>query len=272
MKITVLVENTSDFLPTRHGLSLYIETELHKILFDMGPDETFLQNAETLGIDLSAADIAFLSHGHYDHGGGLAAFLEINHTAKVYLQKSAFLPHFSEDKESERDIGIDPTLENHPQLVFADTCQVIDSELTVFSGVTERHLFASSNRTLLMDANGVHIPDDFAHEQSLIITEYGTRALIAGCAHCGIVNICRRAERICGAPMTHVLAGFHLSNPGRGTSEPEETVRAVGEELALRPAQYFTCHCTGIPSYERLREVLGERIRYASAGTVLTLQ
>lgn len=92
MKITVLVENTSDFLPTRHGLSLYIETELHKILFDMGPDETFLQNAETLGIDLSAADIAFLSHGHYDHGGGLAAFLEINHTAKVYLQKARFSP------------------------------------------------------------------------------------------------------------------------------------------------------------------------------------
>lgn len=271
MKITVLVENTSDFLPTRHGLSLYIQTQQHNILFDMGPDDTFLNNARTLGIDLSEADIAFLSHGHYDHGGGLPAFLEINHTAKVYLQKSAFSPHFSQDKEQERCIGIDPALENHPQLIFADEHTVIDEELQLFAGVTERYLFASSNRTLLMQRGNAHVPDDFSHEQSLIITEGENRVLIAGCAHCGIVNICRRAERICGAPMTHVFAGFHLSNPGRGTSEPEQTVRAVGKELALRPSQYFTCHCTGIPSYERLRGVLGDRVRYASAGTVLTL-
>ncbi|MGN1030639.1 MAG: MBL fold metallo-hydrolase [Butyricicoccaceae bacterium] len=271
MKITVLVENTSDFLPTRHGLSLYIQTKHHNILFDMGPDETFWSNAEALGIDLSDVDLAFLSHGHYDHGGGLAYFLDHNHTATVYLQKSAFLPHFSKDKESERFIGIDPALEGHPRLVYAGAHEVIDPELQLFAAVTERRLFASSNHTLLMEHGGAHIPDDFSHEQSLIITEGDQHVLIAGCAHCGIVNICDRAEQLCGAPMTHVLSGFHLSNPGRGTSEPEETVRAVGAELAQRPAQYFTCHCTGLPSYERLHSILGDRIHYASAGSVFVI-
>lgn len=271
MKLTVLVENTSDFLPTRHGLSLYLETAMHKILFDMGPDETFLENAKTLGIDLSQADIAFLSHGHYDHGGGLSAFLAINHTAKVYLQKSAFTPHFSGGQEEEHSIGIDPALQKHPQIVFAGTEQVIDAELTVFAAVKERELFASSNRTLLMDLNGLHVPDDFSHEQSLIITEGNRHILIAGCAHCGIINICRRAEQICGNPMDVVFSGFHLSNPSRGTSEPEQTVRAVGKVLSQYPTQYFTCHCTGIPSYRHLKQLLGDQIQYASAGTVLTV-
>lgn len=72
MKISVLMENTasSEKYLCRHGLSFYIETRKHKILFDMGPDGDFLQNAEKMSIDLSQVDIAFLSHGHYDHGGG----------------------------------------------------------------------------------------------------------------------------------------------------------------------------------------------------------
>ena len=79
MKITALTENTSvnENIGAEHGLSLYIETDGHKILFDMGQTDMFERNAKTLCIDLSEVDIAVLSHGHYDHGGGLARFLEI---------------------------------------------------------------------------------------------------------------------------------------------------------------------------------------------------
>lgn len=80
MKITVLCVNTksSDELVCEHGLSLYIETAKHCILFDMGQTDAYLVNAEKLGVDVSKVDIAFLSHGHYDHGGGLQAFLNVN--------------------------------------------------------------------------------------------------------------------------------------------------------------------------------------------------
>ena len=94
MRITVLLENTpsSDSVTAEHGLRLFIETENAKILFDMGQTDAFANNARVLGIDLSSADLAVLSHGHYDHGGGLTKFLELNRTAPVYLSPHAFEP------------------------------------------------------------------------------------------------------------------------------------------------------------------------------------
>ena len=96
MKIISLLENTSerDDVKTEHGLSLYIETNGHRILFDMGQTDLFYENASTLGVDLSLVDLAVLSHGHYDHGGGLRKFLEVNSTAPIYLRKEAFLPYY----------------------------------------------------------------------------------------------------------------------------------------------------------------------------------
>ena len=87
MKIQALVENTSQTPGTKEqdGLSIYIETDKHKILFDMGADSLFLENAENLSIDIREIDIAVISHGHYDHGGGLEAFLSASEKAKIYI-------------------------------------------------------------------------------------------------------------------------------------------------------------------------------------------
>lgn len=78
MKIISLVENNSESgLKTKHGLSLYIETDLHKILFDLGPDDTLFENAAKRNIDISKVDIVVISHGHSDHGGALKKFWDI---------------------------------------------------------------------------------------------------------------------------------------------------------------------------------------------------
>ena len=103
VRVTALLENTAgrEGLCAAHGLSLYIETPRYKILFDMGPGDEFLSNAEALGVDLTAVDLAVLSHGHDDHGGGLAAFCRVNDHAPIYLHRSAFGPYYilSDDRD-----------------------------------------------------------------------------------------------------------------------------------------------------------------------------
>ena len=95
MKITTLMENTAsaECYTAEHGLSIYIETKNHVILFDSGASGAFADNAEKLGVDLGKVEMAVLSHGHYDHGGGLLRFMEKNKTAPIYMSACAFEPH-----------------------------------------------------------------------------------------------------------------------------------------------------------------------------------
>lgn len=91
MRIINLVENepSASGCEAAHGLSFYVETENHKLLFDTSPSEVVLSNAQKLGVDLTAVDTVILSHGHYDHSGGIMAFVEINPRAKIYMQHNA---------------------------------------------------------------------------------------------------------------------------------------------------------------------------------------
>ena len=116
MKLYTLMENTTcrpDF-DAEHGLSLYIETDRHRLLFDIGQSGTFADNAEKLGVDLAAVDCAVLSHGHYDHGGGLKRFLEINDHAPVYLNRNAFGEYYH---GPDRYIGLDTQLKKSGRLI-----------------------------------------------------------------------------------------------------------------------------------------------------------
>ena len=150
MKITALVENRSscDLTPV-HGLSLYIETERHKLLFDLGPDGTLLKNAEKRGIDLGQVDTAVISHGHFDHGGALAAFLKVNHTAKVYIQRRAFEKHFSKSLGFVKvPVGLDRKLMDHPQVVLVDGEYRIDEELLLFTLRYTSRFYSTANDKL----------------------------------------------------------------------------------------------------------------------------
>ena len=111
MRILNLVENEEGVpgCEAAHGLSFYIETQNHKLLFDTSPSDVVLRNAERLGVDLTAADTVILSHGHYDHSGGILAFTSFNPNAKIYLQNKAGGEFYAFDGEDKgfRYIGID---------------------------------------------------------------------------------------------------------------------------------------------------------------------
>lgn len=273
MQIKVLIENDtcSPVYQMEHGLSLYIKTQEHTILFDMGKSDLFLKNAAVMDVDIKAVDIAILSHGHYDHGGGLPSFMEANDTATIYFHRCAGERHFARRADGGIDeIGIDPSFMNQPRVLQNNADFQIDKNLLLFSTVSGQRFCSSSNRVLLTkDGNGWK-QDDFIHEQNLLIFEQGKKVLITGCAHRGIINILDRAMELAGGPMDLVIGGFHLSNPKDGICEPMETIENIAEVLMSYPTIYYTGHCTGKTAYNHLKNRMKDRIHPIQSGTELT--
>lgn len=274
MIIKTLAENTaiSAEFRTEHGLSLYIETNRHKLLFDLGASDLFIENAQKMDVDITQVDTVFISHGHYDHGGGLKAFLNANSRAKVYVNKRAFENHYANREGGKRAyIGLDKDIMESDRLIFVEDQLRLDEELELFSNVKGRKFYPSGNVDLLLKQDEQFILDDFAHEQNLIISEEGKRVLIAGCAHNGIVNIIEHMKEYMHEEPTHVIGGFHLHNRSAGKSESQETVGEIGRYLKNTGAQYYTCHCTGIEAYGWLRDVMDGQIEYLATGSQLKL-
>ena len=274
MKVSVLVENTSiskDFL-NEHGLSLYIETKKHKILFDTGASHLFNDNAQKLNIDIAHADIAVISHGHYDHGGGLMDFLFLNRKAKIYISPFAFSDYRSLKKDGQMQyIGLDINFAFNDRLHYVDNVYHINKNLMIFSGVTGDYPRPKGNDNLYVNADDGFVHDDFKHEQNLVIKEGKMVTLVAGCAHSGIVNIVEHCRALIGAYPNTVISGFHLYSPGTGKSEDEQMVRELATILLKTGATYYTGHCTGLQAYNTLRSVMGDKINNLSSGSQITI-
>lgn len=270
MQISVLMDDSvsSASFSCEHGLSLYLTTPGHKVLFDTGASGLFLENAARLGLDLADVDFAVLSHGHNDHGGGLRAFLDACPRAKVYMQAAALEPHFTRRASGKVEpIGLDPALRGEPRVVLLTGDHVLEGGFTIFSSVPGDKLRPQTQKTLLTGTAEDLRPDPFLHEQDLLYQEGDTAVLIAGCAHRGILNILERAVELAGRPMDAVIGGFHLSNPRDGGCVPQETLDAIAGALLRYPGTtYYTCHCTGPAGFEGLKRTMGDRIRWIGAG------
>ena len=269
MKIVTLLENTArrPGLAAARGLSLYVETDRRKVLFDMGPDASFLDNARALGIDLAAVDAAVLSHGHSDYGGGLAAFCAVNRGASIYLRREALGAYYAVLPGQEPNyIGLPETAGLAERFVFTGEWETLDGGLTLFSGVEDERTLRAAAPKLQEKTEAGFRPDGFAHEQHMLVEEKGKTALLAGCGHLGIVNILRAAERRLGRRPDVVFGGFHLFE-----LNPEDPVAvaltgATAAELAKGTTLYYTGHCTGDWAYDRLKEALGDRLRPMDCG------
>jgi 7,8-dihydropterin-6-yl-methyl-4-(beta-D-ribofuranosyl)aminobenzene 5'-phosphate synthase len=257
MKITALVENTTNdkTFSCEHGLSLYIETKNHKILFDTGQSSLFYENAKKLNIDISDVDICILSHGHYDHGGGLSTFLSANEKAKIYMNENCFGDYYN----GEKYIGLDKALFDNPRIVKTSDELIIDNELSLFTCNKKQKDYDLGSFGLSKKTGDSIADDDFLHEHYLLINEDGNKVLISGCSHKGILNIPHWFDA------KTVIGGFHFSK-----LPCDETLKSYAEILDNTGITFYTCHCTGLEQYEYMKQYM-KNLHYISTAETLLI-
>ncbi len=273
MRIVNLIENTegASGCAYAHGLSFYIETDAHKLLSDLGPSEETLENAEKIGIDLGSVDTVILSHGHYDHSGGIVPFARINRKAKIYMQQTATGDYFADDGDSEEGerykyIGIEKEIADIPQIEYVDGDCRIDDELELFTIKHRNHEIPFTNRRLLARTENGFVRDTFDHEQYLVIHDGDRQVLVSGCAHNGMLNIMEAySEKHKTAP-DMVVSGFHLMKKADYTEKERREIEDMARRLKEYPTRYITCHCTGLAAYEIMKDIMGEKLEYVHSG------
>lgn len=266
MIIKTLVENTavSDEFFCEHGLSLYIETKNHKIIFDAGQTDLFLKNAQTLGVDISQVDTVVLSHGHYDHGGGINTLLTENSKAKILINENAFGDFYN---NSGKYIGIGQSLKNNERVVLTQDEHKIDEGIFLFSGNTKERSFGTQSDNLFVNTKQKQELDTFIHEQYLFVVEEDKGVLISGCSHKGIMNILEFSKDF---EPDYFVGGFHFMNI-KLDEEGKNKLDNISCELLKYKMKYYTCHCTGVLQYEYLKQNMGERIEYLSSGKSIVI-
>jgi len=281
MKITVLVDNTRSpsrrDLPGEHGLSLLIETAHKKILFDSGASDLFTRNARAMGIDLGTVDTFVLSHGHYDHGGGLAAFLRLNDRARVFMGPGALDDQRMRIGILSERVGLNRrALEPFSgRFIPVSGTTEIEDGVFIVPAIPAVHPAPRDMGRFNRKTGGRYIPDDFSHEVLLAVREGAGMAVFTGCAHKGVLNIVAAAEaQFPRTGIASLFGGLHLVNPiTRKLSGSGDDIRAMARALSADHGVGRICagHCTGDAAFSLLKAELGDRLDSLYVGKQVTL-
>ena len=229
-----------------------------------------LKNAQQLGVNLTAVDTVILSHGHYDHSGGILAFVEINPRAKIYMQHNAGGEYYAFDGEDKgfRYIGLDKKILNLPQVQLLKGDTKLDDELQLFTVDNRAFPLPSTNKRLRELCGGQYVQDEFRHEQNLLLSTEGKKILFCGCAHNGILNVMETLERKFGAASLPdlVIGGFHLMKRTEFSEADTAEVAEIAKRLKSYKAHFATCHCTGLPVFNQMKEIMGDQLSYVYSG------
>jgi len=275
IRITVLYDNLVCRLAGsgEHGFSAFIETDKGNYLFDTGSGHSIVASSLALAKDLRTVRKIFLSHGHYDHTGGLPEVFRLRGKVNVYAHPRVFLERIAvlkeETKEIKRFVGI-PFKKSYLESLGADfvlNTKFIEVEKGIFltGEVPRKTPFEKPDPRLFAEVNGKITQDIFLDDQSLILDTEKGLILILGCAHSGIINIINHViNKTGGKKFYAILGGTHLDFL---TSEQlEESIKFLKK---IEVEKIGVSHCTGMRAAFRLHEEFVDRFFYGCVGSVL---
>lgn len=274
-RVTVLSENSvikPMGLIGEHGFAALVEREDQKVLFDTGQGYALIHNARILGVDLEAIDTVVLSHGHYDHTGGLAELLKAGGRKRIFAHPGIFVSRYWEGPDGSREpIGI-PFTRAYLEGLGADfnlskNSQVVAEGIATTGEVPMETGFEKGDTTLfLCDEHGGG-RDPHLDDLSLVVEGESGLLVLLGCAHAGLVNILRHVQRqYPDKPIKAVVGGTHL-----GFSDEEQMQGTIDAMTGMGVEKVGASHCTGLAGSARLREALGDSFFFAGVGSVLEI-
>mgnify|MGYP005843919757 CR=1 FL=1 len=267
-QITVLTDNrAAEGLTAEHGLSLWIEAGGVHILFDAGQSAAFAENAHQLGVDIEQADALVISHGHYDHTGGVPAALTRSQSLEVYAHPEATQPRCSIRGGSAKSVGMpDKTraaLSRLPagRLIWITRPLLLAEGVGLSGAVPRRTTFEDTGGPFFLDEHGA-VPDPLNDDLALWIDTHEGLVVCVGCCHAGLINTLLHIQELNnGRRIRALIGGFHLLNAGR--ERMEQTLTAL---KALAPDLIAPCHCTGDAAVEALQAEFGKNVTLGFAG------
>ncbi len=255
-------------LLAEHGLSLWIEKDGQSILFDTGQTSVYTHNAEEMGIKLEKADCIVVSHGHYDHGGGLQYFPSMKNPPTIYAHPDAFLKKYASVNQDEpsREVGMPFELSQQAWLkehiVYTKEPLRIDEGIFLSGQIPRKNNFEEVPVDFYYEKDGLIKEDKIWDEQMLIIVNDDEIALFLGCSHPGIINCIQYArELVPDKSIRLLIAGMHLDNV-----EPSRLNKTIQILNDMDIRNIVPMHCTGFEAMCKMRSALGDRCQLLCTG------